>query len=202
MCTPRRVHETIHRRRLPLTDPRIHEWSVGYQWAARCYPHALDGALFYLLLFLHFLLLPLPRTCSRSHAIVRAAYDVPATTTKATRRVCTKLRRDHIIFFFLASSASFFSHGRAIRAGKERRSHAGLRPRRCATVRARACVRTCVITRPRRERAGCPGKDFLGDVRKSPRSRSRIRNKTRRAMACFLYHFIVGCTFNMHYSGA
>lgn len=44
VCTPHR--ETTHRRRLPLTDPRIHEWSVGYQWAARCYPHALDRALF------------------------------------------------------------------------------------------------------------------------------------------------------------
>lgn len=62
--SPQRVHETAHRRRLPLTDPRIHEWSVGYQWAARCYPHA-QGPLFPLSSS------PVDPSCA--HAIARAA---------------------------------------------------------------------------------------------------------------------------------
>lgn len=66
------IHETTHRQWLPLTDPQIHEWSVGYQWAAR-YPHVLGGA-FSSRLFLHFLLLFL-RTCSRSHAIAHICHD-------------------------------------------------------------------------------------------------------------------------------
>lgn len=38
------IRNYTHQRRLPLTDPRIHEWSVDYQWAIR-YPHALAEAL-------------------------------------------------------------------------------------------------------------------------------------------------------------
>lgn len=91
-CTPRRVHETTHRRRLPLTDPRIHEWSVGYQWAARCYPHALStGALS--TPHRHF------RACSRSHAIARARLRRVTTTEKATMRTHEITRRDHVTFF-------------------------------------------------------------------------------------------------------
>lgn len=39
-----------------------------------------------------------------------------------------------------------------------------------------------------------PGKDFLGDVRKSPGSRSRMRNQARLRCVCFSYHSIVGFT--------
>lgn len=139
-CMPRRVHETTHRQRLPLTDPRIHEWSVGYQWAARCYPHALStGALS--TLHLHF------RACSRSHAIARARLRRVATTEKATMRTHEITRRDHVTFFSLVSSVSFFL-SRA-RAGKERRSHAGLRPRRSCM---RAYLRALLHGLERRER--------------------------------------------------
>lgn len=136
----RRVHETTHRRRLPLTDPRIHEWSVGYQWAARCYPHALDGALFFLLLLLlrHFLL-PLPCACSRSHAI--RSRSLRRAMTKATTRMHEITAGPR--YFFPASSGSFFlsrESGSAVRKAKI--------ARRVTTspLRVRACVPPCVRT--------------------------------------------------------
>lgn len=65
------------------------------------------------------------------------------------------------LFFFLASSASFFSHGRAIRAGKKRRD----RTPGYDLAAARPCVRTYMryYTAPKGERAPVVlGKTFSG----------------------------------------
>lgn len=154
---------------------------MGYQWAARCYPHALDRALFSPLLRHFLLLLFLPRACSRSHAIACAA-DV----LRRPRRRCV---RDEITagprYFFLISPASFFSHGRAIhREGEKIARRVTTSSLRDDREYVRAYVHALLHDSERKEVPRRPGKDFLGDVRKSPRSRSRIQNKARHAIAC------------------
>lgn len=175
------IHETTHRRRLPLTDPRIHEWSVGYQWAARCYPHALSTGALSTPPHLHF------RACSRSHAIARARLRRRvATTEKATMRMYARnyAAGPRYFFFFLVSSASFFSLTSESREGEKIARRVTTSPPVRASVRTYVRCYTAPQRKRERENPCRPGKDFLGDVRKSPRSRSRIQNKARHAMAC------------------
>ena len=145
-------------RRLPLTDPRIHEWSVGYQWAVRCYPHA-RGPLF----------LPPPPPPSPACMLALSrdrsrGYDM----LRRLRRWRAYVRNygGTTLFFPSFLRFFFFSHGWAIRRKEEKDRTPGY-----DLAAARPCVRAYVralLHGHEGKRARCPGKDFL--VRKSPRS--------------------------------
>lgn len=130
-------------------------------------------------LFLLFFLL-LPQACSCSHAIARAATTTRTTTTRDDDAYTRNYSGYHARYFFLASSA-FFSLSRANDSPEEGEKKIARRVTtsvRCATVRA-------FFLHGPEGRVRCSGKDFLeGNVRKSRRSRSRMRNKARHVMAC------------------
>jgi len=145
----RRVRETAHRRRLPLTDPRIHEWSVGYQWAANATHTCSDRA--------SPSLLPL-RVCMLAFSHDRSTSD----RGRDDARVM-KLRRDGARYFFQISSAVSLSLSlshysslsfslfpfRFLTSDSQRRE---LRAEdRTAGYDLGASVRERVFTRPRRE---------------------------------------------------
>lgn len=111
-----------------------------------------DGALSFRLL---------PRTRSRSHAIVRVAATRWATTTtrRPTARIYVAIYAGpHGLLFPLASSACF---SLTSDLPKERRSHA--RVTTSTLMGDRACMRASIFTRPRRENPGLVlGKTFSG----------------------------------------
>jgi len=140
----RRVRETAHRRRLPLTDPRIHEWSVGYQWAANATHTRSDRA--------PPSLLPL-RVCMLAFSHDRSTSD----RGRDDARVM-KLRRDDARYFFQISFAvslplllllplSFFPFLFLTSDSQRREPHED----RTAGYDLGASVRERVFTRPRRE---------------------------------------------------
>lgn len=122
---------------------------------------------------------PPPRLRKHARALTRSLR--PRTTITRDDDAYTRNYSEvhHTRYFFLASSA-FFSLSRANDSPEE-----GEKIARRVTTSAlpRSCVR---FLHSPEGRVRCSGKDFLeGDVRKSSRSRSRMRNKARRAMmAC------------------